>query len=68
MPTCGEEHGRVCERIGAALELLDDHEKRLRTVESAKGATVERLVWVFVTAVVCGGVSIVVSLLAAAGG
>ena len=66
--TCGEDHGRVCERIGNVEKRLDDHEVRLRVRESEKGATVERFVWVFVTAVICGGVSIVVSLLAAAGG
>jgi hypothetical protein len=66
--TCGEEHGRVVSRLDSHEAKLDDHETRLRTGEAAKGAIVEKLIWVFVTALICGGVSVVVSLLTAGAG
>jgi hypothetical protein len=66
--TCGEEHGRVVSRQDAAERTLADHEARIRAGERARGAIVERLIWVFVTALICGGVSVVVSLLTAGSG
>lgn len=68
MADCGQEHGKVVSRLDSHEATLDDHETRLRTGEAAKGAIVEKLIWVFVTALICGGVSVIVSLLTAGSG
>lgn len=68
MTNCGAEHGRVVTRLDGHDVQLSDHETRIRTCERRGADVAGKLLWVFVTAVVCGAVSLVVTLLTAAAG
>ena len=68
MTNCGEEHGKVVTRLDGHDETLADHETRIRAGEKRGADLAGKLLWLFVSAVVCGAVSVVVSLLTAAGG
>jgi hypothetical protein len=69
----------TCRYHEAIDEMRRDHANRLDSLEekhaellavmaAAKGAIAEKLLWLFVTALICGGVSVVVSLLTAGAG
>lgn len=64
-PTCGEEHGRVCERLGAVEKTQADHETRIRVTEAASGVVAGKFVWVLVTTFVTCAISAFVGLLIA---
>ena len=68
MADCGSEHGKVVTRLAGHDTQLADHETRIRTGERRGADVAGKLLWVFVTAVVCGAVSLVVTLLTAAEG
>lgn len=68
MTNCGSEHGRVMTRLDGHDVQLSDHETRIRTGERRGADVAGKLLWVFVTAVVCGAVSLAVTLLTAANG
>lgn len=66
--TCGEQHGCLEQRVTQCEAVDADHETRLRASERRGADLVGRLLWLFVSAVVCGAVSLVVALLTAQGG
>jgi hypothetical protein len=68
MTNCGSEHGKVVTRLDGHDAQLADHETRIRTGERRGADVAGKLLWVFVTAVICGAVSLVVTLLTAAEG
>lgn len=67
-PTCGEPHGRVCLRMDHLELTAADHETRIRASEKRGADLAGKLLWLFVSAVVCGAVSLIVALLTARGG
>lgn len=50
-------------RITALEEYCDDHEGRIRNLESAPAATMSRLLWALVGGLVTTGVSVLVALI-----
>jgi hypothetical protein len=67
-PTCGEPHGRVCLRMDHLELTAADHETRIRASERRGADVAGKFLWLFVTALVCGAVSLVVALLTAGSG
>lgn len=66
-PTCPS-HSGIQVRLDHLEERQGDHETRTAALERRGADVAGKLLWVFVTALVCGAVSLVVALLTAQGG